>query len=87
MSLIQRSGAKEAPKGWKNQIYAAGLISGSIFGLLSAYMYARASEEDVSRLGHRQRISTGELLGLGLALLAVVRQITELGKGPERKKK
>jgi hypothetical protein len=50
-------------------------------------MYTRAAEEDVSRLGKAQRISTGEVLGLGLALLAVVRQITELAKGPDRPKR
>ncbi len=55
--------------------------------MLAAYLYSRAAEEDVSNVGKAERISTGEILGLGLALLAVVRQITELGKGPDRPKK
>ncbi len=88
MSLLQRNVQnKEEPKDWKNKVYATGAAVGAVLGLLSAYMYGRAAEEDVSRLGKAQRISTGEVLGLGLALLAVIRQITELAKGPERPKK
>jgi hypothetical protein len=87
MGLLSRSTQKEAPEQWKNKVYGFGLLGGAVFGLLSSYMYARATEEDVSRVGKAQRISTGELLGLGLAVLAVIRQITELGKGPDRPKK
>ena len=88
-SLIPiRSRNEEAQmKSWKTQAYAIGALFGTLFGFLSAYMYTRASEEDVSRLGKGQRISTGEVLGLGLALLALIRQITEMGKGPDRPKK
>ena len=72
---------------WKTKVLAFAAGTGTVFGLLAGYMYSRAAEEDVSNLGKAERISTGEILGLGLALLAVVRQITELGKGPERPKK
>ncbi|MFO7322857.1 MAG: hypothetical protein DIU68_014095 [Chloroflexota bacterium] len=64
-----------------------GAVVGAAFGVLSGYLYTRAAEEDVSRLGHAQRISTGEILGLGLALLGIIRQVTEMGKGPDRSKK
>lgn len=83
-NLLHRNTPEEPVKNWKNQAYGIGLAGGTVFGLISAYMYTRAAEEDVSRVGKAQRISTGEVLGLGLALLAVVRQITELAKGPER---
>jgi hypothetical protein len=62
-----------------------GAAVGSLLGLLSAYLYARAAEEDAERLGKPQRVQTGDMLGLGLALLAVVRQIAELGKTPKKK--
>lgn len=89
MNLLQRnagSPSKEAT-GWKNKVLVTGALAGTLVGVLAAYMYSRAAEEDVSRLGKADRISTGEVLGLGLALLGVVRQITEMGKGPDRPKK
>jgi hypothetical protein len=46
-------------------------------------MYTRAAEEDVSGTGRASRIETGDLLGLGLALLGVMRQVAELGRGPD----
>ena len=72
---------------WKTKVLAFAAGVGAVFGLLAGYMYSRAAEEDVSNLGKAERISTGEILGLGLALLAVIRQITELAKGPDRPKK
>ena len=93
MNLIQRglptTPAQKAQEHeeWKTKVLGFGAVVGTVFGLLAGYMYSRAAEEDVSRLGHAQRISTGEILGLGLALLAVIRQVTELGKGPARPKK
>jgi F0F1-type ATP synthase assembly protein I len=72
---------------WKAKVLAFAAATGTVFGLLAGYMYSRAAEEDVSSLGKAERISTGEILGLGLALLAVIRQITELAKGPEQPRK
>jgi hypothetical protein len=63
-----------------------GAAIGSLLGLASAYMYTRAAEEDAERLGKPKRVQTGDLLGLGLALLAIVRQVAELGKTPDKKK-
>lgn len=71
---------------WRRQAYIVGAAVGSLLGLLSAYMYTRAAEEDAERKGKPNRVQTGDLLGLGLALLAVVRQVAELGK-PSGKKK
>lgn len=92
MNLLQRGlptrhEQQQAEEDWKLRVLGFSGALGAVFGLLAGYMYSRAAEEDVSNLGRAQRISTGEILGLGLALLAVVRQITELGKGPERSKK
>jgi hypothetical protein len=72
--------------GWKSQIYVLGAEIGTLFGLIAAYLYARAAEEDAERHGGKpEKIPTGQVLGLSLAALGLVRQITELGK-PSRKK-
>lgn len=89
MNLLQRnagSPSKEAT-GWKSKVLLFGALGGTMLGVLAGYMYSRAAEEDVSRLGRADRISTGEVLGLGLALLGVIRQVTEMGKGPDRPSK
>jgi hypothetical protein len=68
---------------WKTQSYLIGAAAGLLVGLLSAYMYTRAAEDDASAAGLPHRASTGEIVGLGLALLAMVRQVAEMGKGRE----
>ncbi len=59
-----------------NQLYLVGISLGALFGLLAAFLYARASAEAD---GARQ-IRTGEMISLSLAALGLVRQITEAGK-------
>jgi H+/Cl- antiporter ClcA len=76
----------QQPTSWKSKAYAFGAVVGAVFGLLSAFMYTRAAEEDVNRLGKPNRASTGELIGLGLAGLAMVRQIAEMGRPPKKSK-
>lgn len=76
-----------APAGWKNQAYLIGAATGLLFGLVSAYMYTRAAEEDASTVGIPHRATAGEMLGLGLAALAMVRQVAEMGRGPDDKSK
>lgn len=72
---------------WKNQTYVIGGAVGALFGLIAAFLYARAAEEDATRNGGKpaNQISTGEVVGLGLAALALIRQITEMGKSPAKK--
>lgn len=70
---------------WRTQSYIIGAAAGVLFGLLSAYMYNRAAS-DYGRLpSGENRVQTGEVLGLGLALLGIIRQVTEMGRGPEKK--
>ena len=70
----------------RTQSYIIGAAVGLLFGLLSAYMYNRAAS-DYGPMPHgRNRVQTGEVLGLGLAALGVIRQISEMGRGPEPKK-
>lgn len=70
----------EKPNTWKTQTYVLGAAVGTLFGLLSAYLYTRAAEEDAARTGKPEKIPTGQLLTLFLAGVSLVRQITELGK-------
>lgn len=72
---------------WKTRALFTGTMFGTVFGFVAAYLYTRAAEEDQRAGGSPQnRIQTGDLIGLGLALLGVVRQIAELGRSPQRKK-
>ena len=78
--------AKNDGKSWKSQVYVIGAAVGSLLGLVSAYLYARAAEEEAERKGGKpDKIPTSQLLTLGLAALGLIRQITELGKPPKKK--
>lgn len=79
--------ADKSPSQWKTQVYVIGLAIGALFGLLAALMYTRAAEEDVTRTGTLARIQTGDLLGMGLAALGILRQAAELGRSPDAKKR
>lgn len=61
-----------------------GGIVGLIAGVLAAYLYARAAQEEISRNGEAPRIQTMQLIGLLLAGMGLLRQIAELGKTPKK---
>lgn len=70
--------------GERQQIYVFGAVAGLLFGLLSAYMFNRASGDGDLPPGAARQVKTTDLIGLGLAALGLVRQITELGR-PDQK--
>ena len=68
---------------WKRRTYILGGLLGSLMGLMTAYLFTRAAEEE----GEAQQapsVSTGTLIGLALSILALVRQIAESGKPKKR---
>jgi F0F1-type ATP synthase assembly protein I len=72
---------------WKRQSLVIGTVAGAIIGAFSSYLFNRATEEEIARQGGQPaKIQTGQLLGLALALLAVIRQITELGKTDKKRR-
>jgi hypothetical protein len=71
---------------WKSQTFMYGGVIGALFGIVAAYLYTRAAEDDAQRNGGKpNRASTGELIGLGLAALAMIRQITEMAKADKKR--
>ncbi len=67
-------------KDWRVKAYVIWSAVGLIFGVVSAYFYTRAAQEYAERSGEPPRPGTGELLGLLLAAVAAIRQISELGR-------
>lgn len=64
-----------------SDLYIRGSIAGLIIGLLAAYFYAKAADEN----GNDKGISSSDFVKLGLAILGIVRQVTELGTGGGKK--
>ncbi len=62
---------------WKLRVYLLGALIGLAVGLISAYFYARVSEEN--GFERPNRIPTMDALKLAVSLLSVIRQITDLG--------
>lgn len=70
---------------WKTRAYAIGILGGAFFGFVSAYLYARAAEEDaLTNEGKPQKLPTATLIGVALSALGLARQIAEAGK-PRKK--
>lgn len=63
---------------WRPRVYLLGGAIGAVLGLLSAFLFVRASEET---RGERQpeTPSTGDAVRLGMSLLGIVRTIAEWG--------
>jgi len=76
----------ENNENWKNRTYIMGGLMGGVFGLLAAYLFNRAAEEDAERNGGKPaKIPTMQVLSLSLAGLNFIRQITEAGKSGKKK--
>ena len=66
---------------WRVRTFLVGGIVGALFGLGAAYLFVSAADKQ----DEPPRVKPAETVGIGLALLAVLRQIASLPQ-PERKK-
>jgi len=71
---------------WKTKTYFFGWLAGMSLGLLSAYLFVRAAEDDGEIDGQEIRVNTGTILSLALAVLGLIRQIAEAGNKNKKKK-
>lgn len=66
---------------WRTRSYLLWVSAGTFFGTLAGYLYNRAAREYADRNGDKPPSpGTLELVGLIIAAIAMVRQITELGR-------
>ncbi len=63
-------------------IYIVGGALGLVTGLVAAYLFNRAAQENEHLKSGN--LSTGDLVKLGLLLLGTVRQVAELGSSSEK---
>lgn len=69
----------------KMRTITIGALSGLVFGLLAAYLYSRAAEEEIHQSGSAPQISTGDIITIALAVLGLTRQISEMGRSKKKR--
>jgi hypothetical protein len=83
----QETGSAEVEAGqpldWRAKAYVVGGLVGAIVGIGAAYLYVNAAEaqEDTPDL------KPGEAVGIGLAVLGLLRQIAGIRASDDKKKK
>jgi H+/Cl- antiporter ClcA len=69
----------------RGRVLLMGIIAGAVYGLVAAYFYARAHEEDLKHGDPgANRVQTSEIITVIVAALAMIRQIAEMGRAPKR---
>jgi len=68
----------------RNKTLIIGGLIGSVLGILAAWLYVRtAREEDEAKPS--EAIPPGKMVKLGLSIIEVLRQVTALGEGEEKR--
>jgi hypothetical protein len=68
---------------WRTKTFVIGGAVGAVLGLSAAYIYVNSVEKE----GAQPEIQPGEVVGLGLALLAILRRIASRHEADRKKKK
>ncbi len=74
---MNTEGRMDKVGGWKARTFLIGGILGALTGVGAAYMVVRRWEST----GGPPRLSSGEGLRLGLLVLGMLRQVSQLGEG------
>lgn len=64
---------------WRPRVLLIGGVVGALLGLLSAYLFIRANDENEGPEAGPPRPGTGEAFKLGAALLTIIRTVAEWG--------
>ncbi len=75
-----------ADNNWKTATLLAGGALGLVTGLAAAFLYVRTAEENNTE-GAPVKIETADAFKLGLATVALVRQISDLAVRPQPKRR
>jgi len=68
---------------WRTKAYVLGGIIGAVVGVGAAYMYVSSAEREK----RKPELQASEAVGIGLAVLAMLRQIAGLHGGDDKKKR
>ncbi len=68
---------------WRRKAFVIGGVVGALLGLGAAYIYINSAEES----GETPELTPGTAVTIGLALLALLRQVAAIGEGGDKKKK
>jgi hypothetical protein len=68
---------------WRTKAFLVGGAVGAMLGLSAAYIYVNSVEKE----GAPPELQASEAVGIGLTLLAVLRQIANLHEGDRKKKR
>jgi hypothetical protein len=67
---------------WRTKAYIIGGVVGTLVGVGAAYLYVASAEQQEET----PKMHPGEAVGIGLAILALLRQIAGLPDGDKSKK-
>lgn len=83
MTRVTEQVEEQLNENWRTTFYLGGTIIGALLGLATAYLMVRSAEE---RDGRPPKISTADMVRIGVSTVGLVRGITALGDNPAKKK-
>lgn len=66
---------------WRRKAFVIGGVVGALLGVGAAYIYINSAEES----GETPEVTPGTAVTIGLALLALLRQVAAIGEGGDKK--